>query len=488
MKSNNFKKVQQLCENPDQFATQHLLKKKNHFKSTVRALLKPLIKDGLTSLHIAIIQKDIERVKTLSRNSNYVNTGMKCPILLYKNCRKRHFLPLHLSGILGSLEITQILLEQGADVNAKSKEGWTALNEAVQKNDLKMAKLLVSYGANLNAQLDSPLGKTTLHIAVKYGNKEMVKMLLENGAEIDAIFSRPETPLYHSLFYNKKENFETLVKFGANVNHIIPPNGNSLLHYAIKKNKLDFAEILLLNGASIETESKNGWTPLHIASKYSNETFVKMLIQKGAKINSKTNAKKTPLAISLLNEKLENFKTLIDMGAKVNSIEGYSLLYHATMNDKLHFAEVLLKNGVNTEDRSGVSLIHYAIKNDKIEMVKMLVNSNPSNTHSKDNFGRTPLYKAASENKLEIAKFLLKNGANIHYTAKFETILHTATKFGDETFVKMLIIAGADVDKQCHLSMTPLCNAIYYDKEANAKMLINYGAIRGQAPDSEGGE
>ena len=109
-------------------------------------------------------------------------------------------------------------------------------------------------------------------------------------------------------------------------------------------------------------------------------------------------------------------------------------------------------------------------------MVKMLVNSNPSNTHSKDNFGRTPLYKAASENKLEIAKFLLKNGANIHYTAKFETILHTATKFGDEVFVEMLIIAGADVDKQCHLSMTPLCNAIYYDKEANAKMLINYGA------------
>ena len=111
MKSKNFKKVQQLSENPDQFASQHLLKKKKHFKSTVRALLKPLIKDGLSSLHIAILQKDIERVKTLSRNSN-VNSGMKSPILLNKDNRRRYLLPLHLAVILGSLEITQILLER----------------------------------------------------------------------------------------------------------------------------------------------------------------------------------------------------------------------------------------------------------------------------------------------------------------------------------------------------------------------------------------
>lgn len=81
-------------------------------------------------------------------------------------------------------EIVELILKSGANVNAKNKDGFSALKYATSYNHEDTVKLLLSYDANANiADRD---GRTPLMIAAQKGNKEMVLSFLNSGAEINA--------------------------------------------------------------------------------------------------------------------------------------------------------------------------------------------------------------------------------------------------------------------------------------------------------------
>jgi len=82
--------------------------------------------------------------------------------------------------------ITQLLLENGANPNLPKEFGFTALMEAVKKtgerkNELSIVKTLIDKGANLNLQ--NQFGDTALMIATMFSNRPMVEILLENKAD-----------------------------------------------------------------------------------------------------------------------------------------------------------------------------------------------------------------------------------------------------------------------------------------------------------------
>jgi ankyrin repeat protein len=83
---------------------------------------------------------------------------------------------LHLAAENHHPEIARILLEQGADCNARSDGAWAPLHIAAEKGYLDIIKLLSHHGANLNAETTN--GMTPLHWAATNGNVEVVKELL----------------------------------------------------------------------------------------------------------------------------------------------------------------------------------------------------------------------------------------------------------------------------------------------------------------------
>ncbi len=88
--------------------------------------------------------------------------------------------PLMYAALYGNVESCQLLLNQGAAVNARNTAGGTALMYAV--DDVAKAKLLLERGADPN--LRSGEGRTALMIAVaNSGSFPVVKLLLENGAD-----------------------------------------------------------------------------------------------------------------------------------------------------------------------------------------------------------------------------------------------------------------------------------------------------------------
>jgi len=84
----------------------------------------------------------------------------------------------------GDIDRVAMLLEKGADVNAKDNEGWTALIWASANERTEIVRELLKNGADVNAK--SYIGISALHQASLNGHTEIVKILLDKGAEVNA--------------------------------------------------------------------------------------------------------------------------------------------------------------------------------------------------------------------------------------------------------------------------------------------------------------
>ncbi len=103
--------------------------------------------------------------------------------------------PLHLAAFFGSPELINALLDQGAEVDARSGNAMTntPLHAAVAGGKAENVEALAKRGADLNAQQNG--GWTALHGAAQSGNREMVEVLIANGADVKARAGNNQSPL-----------------------------------------------------------------------------------------------------------------------------------------------------------------------------------------------------------------------------------------------------------------------------------------------------
>jgi ankyrin repeat protein len=96
--------------------------------------------------------------------------------------------PLHLAAFFGHREVAELLLDHGADVNARSQSerfarANTPLHAAAANRQVAVAELLVARGADVNARDGS--GFTPLALAANSRSDLMMLLLLEKGAQAD---------------------------------------------------------------------------------------------------------------------------------------------------------------------------------------------------------------------------------------------------------------------------------------------------------------
>ena len=136
---------------------------------TDRSLANAVARDGYSPLGLASFFKRCDVVKVLLERDAKPSVPS----------RDQGFTPLHSAVATdageATAEIVRLLLEAGADPNAKSHEGGTPLHSAAFTGDLEIAELLLAYGANPNTT--GPKGQTALDIARDRRNVEVAALL-----------------------------------------------------------------------------------------------------------------------------------------------------------------------------------------------------------------------------------------------------------------------------------------------------------------------
>lgn len=89
-------------------------------------------------------------------------------------------MPIHSAAAGNHPGIVLLLLENGAQVNARQQGGFTPLHAAAQNNNVEMVSLLIEYGADVNARTDA--NQTPLGVAKESGAESVGQLLVVYGA------------------------------------------------------------------------------------------------------------------------------------------------------------------------------------------------------------------------------------------------------------------------------------------------------------------
>lgn len=90
--------------------------------------------------------------------------------------------------------VESILMRDITTKDSVDEDGYTPLHRAAYSNNVDIAKILIQYGANVNAKTEFEW--TPLHSAVKWSNAECAALLLQHGADVNAISQGQQTPLH----------------------------------------------------------------------------------------------------------------------------------------------------------------------------------------------------------------------------------------------------------------------------------------------------
>ncbi|SVA88841.1 uncharacterized protein METZ01_LOCUS141695, partial [marine metagenome] len=174
--------------------------------------------------------------------------------------------PIHDAAKTGDLAGVQAELDKGVDVNEVDRSFYnlTPLHWTISKG---VAELLISEGADVNAITLE--GSTPLHFAAWNGYKEVAEILIDNGADLNVINNElAGTPFITAL------------------------------DWAIQQGNTETADLLRKHGGMTVEELKAGMTPLHAAAGKGLKEIVELLIAEGADVNAKDDKGRTPLDLA----------------------------------------------------------------------------------------------------------------------------------------------------------------------------------------------
>lgn len=227
--------------------------------------------------------------------------------------RQKHS-PLELAACSGDLKKVQCLLDAGAGVNQVSLKGYTVLINIMyglhdDENLLPVAELLVKNGAQIDCETE--YGESPLSVASMRGRFDVVKYLLDAGAEESPL---KWTPLMKAIVFGTVEDVSRLLNEcavrGGEDSYFRTP-----FHLAAQVGDIRKAELLFEDGCMIDQPGRTGDTALMIAVASGNTEIMCWLIEHGADLEAVNGMDATALMIAAQSGQTACVELLLKAGA-----------------------------------------------------------------------------------------------------------------------------------------------------------------------------
>jgi len=328
--------------------------------------------------------------------------------------------PLHDAASNGDLAGVQAELDKGVDVD-EGDDSWpemTPLHYAVGEGHTKVVELLIANGADVNAKDEE--GWTPLHLAAYWGGKDIVELLIAEGADLNAknnwigtpldIATNPENPI------DTAETADLIRKHGGKTSKELKDleEVKESIHAAARIGLIEAVKQHLAAGADVNAKGNIGETPLDWAIRGKHTEIADLLRKHGGKSGAEDSIQ---VAASVGN--IQAVKQHLAAGADVNAKDdkfGITPLHFAVIFGHKEIVELLIVNGadMNAKDSDvGWTPLHYAAFNGHKEIAELLI-AKGADVNAKDKHGETPLDYANGV----VATLLRKHGAKTGYELK----------------------------------------------------------------------
>ena len=270
----------------------------------------------LDNTPIEEIKKKIDlciKEKNLSELDNFLS--------LFKGKINKKLLSNYISENLENIDIINIFLKSGADVNSYVNCPNYQINEEDKTNLLMFSmmtentglfKLVLQYHPDVLQEDKNKKNSVFYYITFNEDPNMLHDLLQLNEDAINSIYFDPENNITHNLLTfavtkNKKDICSILIKYNCNVNYQIPETGETFLHLIVKNDNIEIAK-LLYNHPNIDKSLKNkdGKTARELGEEKKGNIFFQIIVKENSNnknINTNNNN------INLTNNETTNLKS-----------------------------------------------------------------------------------------------------------------------------------------------------------------------------------
>jgi ankyrin repeat protein len=421
--------------------------------------------------------------------------------------------------------------QPGANLNAVSSEGSTALHFAINAGESAVVRALLD--ARVDISTRNLAGVSPLQLAITGGETAMVSMLLAKGADARALDDAKETLLMLAARNGDGAMASALITAGAAVNYVEPQLGQDALMIAVRSARPSVVEALIKAGAELNHQTPPGpepitrepgagggstgegmirsgvppegqrlagsgkLTPLLYAARDGQTEAARLLIKAGAKLELAEYNEITPLLMALTNDHFDIARLLIEAGANVNATDWYGRqpLWTAveSRNRDVNTATAT-SNGVDRDAALQVITLLLdkgANVNAQVKHFPPRMGGHAFNLSYVPTIGETPFYRASLNNDLPVMRLLLAHKADpMLKTFNGTSPLAAASGVGwvrGQTFVpggypaqleavKMLVELGGDVNQANDMGLAPVHGAAFRWSDDVIAYLVEKGA------------